>query len=101
SGLSLKFVEGFKFTRMNSPIHRLDPRSKFILTLGYFAAALLYTNVYALLVIFLVQIPGVLLARSADRWLRSMRAGLFLGFFIFVMNAIFGTPIASALAFTV
>ncbi len=86
---------------MNSPIHRLDPRSKFILTLGYFTAALLFTNVYVLLVIFLVQIPGVLLARSVDRWLRSMRGGLFLGFFIFVMNAIFGTPIASALAFTV
>ncbi len=86
---------------MNSPIHRLDPRSKFILTLGYFAVALLYTNVYALLVIFMVQIPGVLLARTVDRWLRSMRGGLFLGFFIFVMNVIFGTPIASSLAFTV
>ena len=98
--MSLKFVEGFKFTRMNSPIHRLDPRSKFILTLGYFAAALLFTNVYALLVIFIVQIPGVLLARNVDRWLRSMRGGLFLGFFIFLMNAIFGTPISSSLAFT-
>ena len=99
--MSLRFVEGFKFTRLDSPIHRLDPRAKFILTLGYFAAALLYTNIYALLVIFIVQIPGVLLAHSSDRWLRSMRGGLFLGFFIFVMNTIFGTPIASALAFTV
>jgi len=98
--LSLRFVEGFKFTRMDSPIHRLDPRSKFILTLGYFAASLMFTNVYALLTIFLVQIPGILLAHSVNRWLRSMRGGLFLGFFIFIMNAIFGTPIASALAFT-
>jgi energy-coupling factor transport system permease protein len=29
-----------------------------------------------------------------------MRGGLFLGFFIFVMNVIFGTPIVSSLAFT-
>jgi energy-coupling factor transport system permease protein len=98
--LSLKFVEGFKFSHIDSPIHRLDPRSKFILTIGYFTASLLFTNIYALIVIFAVQIPGILLARSVNRWLRSMRAGLFLGFFIFVMNTIFGTPIASALAFT-
>lgn len=98
--MSLRFVEGFKFTRMDSPIHRLDPRSKFILTLGFFAVSLLFTNIYALLITFIVQIPVVLLARSINRWLRSMRGGLFLGFFIFVMNVIFGTPIVSSLAFT-
>ncbi len=85
---------------MDSPIHRLDPRSKFILTLGFFTAALMFTNIYALLVIFLAQIPWVLLARTVNRWLRSMRGGLFLGFFIFVMNTIFGTPLVSSLAFT-
>jgi len=85
---------------MDSPIHRLDPRSKFILTLGFFAVSLLFTNIYALLITFIVQIPVVLLARSINRWLRSMRGGLFLGFFIFVMNVIFGTPIVSSLAFT-
>lgn len=98
--MSLRFVEGFKFTRIDSPIHRLDPRSKFILTLGFFTASLMFTNVYAQLIIFAVQIPGVILARSVGRWLSSMRGGLFLGFFIFIMNAIFGTPIASSLAFT-
>ena len=98
--MSLRFVEGFKFTRMDSPIHRLDPRAKFILTLGFFTASLMFTNLYALLIIFLAQIPGVLLARTVSRWLRSMRGGLFLGFFIFVMNVIFGTSLPSALAFT-
>jgi energy-coupling factor transport system permease protein len=98
--MSLRIVEGFKFTRMNSPIHRLDPRSKFILTTGFFAVSLLYTNVYALLVVFLVQIPLIVMSKTVSRWLRSMRGGLLLGFFIFVMNTIFGTPIASALGFT-
>jgi energy-coupling factor transport system permease protein len=98
--LSLKFVEGFKFTRIDSPIHKLDPRAKFILTLGFFAASLMFTNVYALLIIFVAQIPGVLLAKTVSRWLRSMRGGLFLGVFIFAMNAIFGTSLASSLAFT-
>lgn len=98
--MSLKFVEGFKFTRIDSPIHKLDPRAKFILTLGFFAASLMFTNVYALLIIFVAQIPGVLLAKTVSRWLRSMRGGLFLGVFIFAMNAIFGTSLASSLAFT-
>lgn len=98
--MSLRFVEGFKFTRIDSPIHRLDPRSKFILTTGFFAVSLLFTNIYALLVTFVIQIPLIVMARTVSRWLRSMRGGLFLGFFIFVMNVIFGTPIASSLAFT-
>jgi energy-coupling factor transport system permease protein len=84
---------------MDSPIHRLDPRAKFILTLGFFACSLMFTNIYALMIIFVAQIPGVLMAKTVSRWLRSMRGGLFLGVFIFVMNVIFGTTIASSLAF--
>jgi energy-coupling factor transport system permease protein len=98
--LSLRFVEGFKFTRLDSPIHRMDPRAKFILTIGLFTASLMFTNVFALIVIFLLQIPLIVLARSGNRWLRSMRGGLFLGIFIFAMNFIFGTPLVLSLAFT-
>lgn len=98
--MSLRFVEGFKFTRLDSPIHRLDPRAKFILTLGFFTASLMFTNIYVLLLVFFAQIPGVLLAKTVGRWLRSLRGGLFLGGFIFVMNLIFGTPLVLAIAFT-
>ena len=98
--MSLRFVEGFKFTKINSPIHKLDPRAKFILTLGFFTASLMFTNIYALLVVFLAQLPGIVLAKTAGRWLRSLRGGLFLGFFIFVMNVIFGTSLVASLAYT-
>jgi energy-coupling factor transport system permease protein len=97
----LKFVEGFKFTRMDSPIHRLDPRAKFILTMGFFIAALMFTNIFALLVIFFTQLPGIFLAKSGRRWVRSLRGGLFLFVFIFVMNLIFGTPFVIALGFAI
>ena len=86
---------------MDSPVHRLDPRAKFILTMGFFISALMFTNIVALVVIFLAQIPGVILAKTKSRWLRSMRGGLFLGIFIFVMNMIFGTPFVSSLAFAI
>lgn len=98
--MSLKIVQGFKFAKMNTPIHNLDPRSKFILTLGFFTCSLMFINIYVQLIIFLAQIPGVVLAKSSGRWLQSMRGGLFIGLFIFVMNVIFGTPIGTALAFT-
>jgi energy-coupling factor transport system permease protein len=99
--MSLRFVEGFKFTKIDSPIHRLDPRSKFILTLGFFAVSLLFTNIYVLLILFIIQIPGVLLAKSVVRWLRTMRGGLFFGAFILIMNLIFQTSLVTSLAFTV
>jgi len=98
--LSLRFVEGFKFTRIDSPIHRMDPRAKFILTVGLFTTALMFTNVFALITIFLCQIPPILMAKTIRRWLRSMRGGLFFGVFIFIMNFIFGTALVLSIAFT-
>lgn len=98
--ISLRFVEGFKFTRMDSPIHRMDPRAKFILTLGFFTTTLMFTNIFALLTIFLMQTPLVILAKTWTRWIRSMRGGLLMGIFIFAMNYIFGTSLVLSIAFT-
>ncbi len=98
--ISLRFVEGFKFTRMDSPIHRMDPRAKFILTLGFFTTTLMFTNIFALLTIFLMQTPLVMLAKTWSRWIRSMRGGLLMGIFIFAMNYLFGTSLVLAIAFT-
>jgi energy-coupling factor transport system permease protein len=60
----------------------------------------MFTNIYALMIIFLIQIPGFVIAKTTHRWLTSMRGALYFGVFIFAMNIIFGTAIASSLAFT-
>jgi len=99
--MSLRFVEGFKFTKLDSPIHRMDPRAKFIVTIGFFASALLFTNIFALITIILVQIPLVTVAKSIRRWLTSMRGGLFLGLFVLITNIIFGTPLVMSIAFMI
>jgi len=99
--MSLRFVQGFKFTKLNTPIHRLDPRSKFMVTLGFFVAALMFTNIFALALIFLVQIPLIIAAKTIGRWLNSMRGGVTLGFFIFIMNFIFGTTFVQSIAFAI
>lgn len=49
--MSLKVFDGFKFAKLPTPIHNMDPRAKFIMTMGIFAAALLFQNIYALIVI--------------------------------------------------
>jgi energy-coupling factor transport system permease protein len=97
--LSLKFVQGFKFSKLDTPIHNLDPRSKFLLIMGFFAAALMFTNIFVLIVIVLIQIPVVLMAQTGRRWLQSMRGGLLYAGFIFVANLIFGTPLVQSIAF--
>jgi len=98
--ISLKFIEGFKFTQMESAMHRMDPRAKFLLTCGFFATSLMFTNIFALTVAFLLQIPLILLAKTWQRWIRSMRGGLFLGVFIFAMNFLFGTSLVLSIAYT-
>jgi energy-coupling factor transport system permease protein len=97
--LSLRFVQGFKFTKLDTPIHKLDPRSKFLLIVGFFTTALMFTNIFVLLVVVVSQIPVVLMARTVKRWLQSMRAGLIYAGFIFIANLIFGTPIVQSIAF--
>jgi len=97
--LSLRFVQGFKFTKLDTPIHKLDPRSKFLLVIGFFATSLMFTNIFILLLVIACQIPVVLMARTVKRWLQSMRGGLLYAGFIFIANLIFGTPLIQSLAF--
>jgi energy-coupling factor transport system permease protein len=98
--VSLKVFDGFKFAKLPTPVHRMDPRAKFIMTMGIFAAALLFSNIYALIVIFLVQLPIVYAAKSWRKWVGSMRAGLLLAVLIFVMNFVFGSTFVFSAAMT-
>jgi len=98
--LSLKVFDGFKFANLPTPIHMMDPRAKFIMTMGIFSAALMFTNLYALIVIFLVQLPIVYASRSWRKWGGSMRAGLLLAVLIFVMNFVFGSTFVFSAAMT-
>ena len=98
--MSLKVFDGFKFAKLPTPIHMMDPRAKFIMTMGIFSAALMFTNLYALIVIFLVQLPIVYASRSWRKWGGSMRAGLLLAVLIFVMNFVFGSTFVFSAAMT-
>jgi energy-coupling factor transport system permease protein len=84
----MSVFSGLKFRKVYSPIHNLDPRMKFIYVCVIFATAIIFWELIPLLVLFLMQIPFVLLAGVKREWLRSMRGAAFLATIIFLTNFI-------------
>ncbi|MCL2475620.1 energy-coupling factor transporter transmembrane component T [Candidatus Bathycorpusculum sp.] len=84
----MSIFDGLKFRRVNSIIHNLDPRIKFIYVIGVFIAALLFLQIIPLVALFLLQLPFVFLARVQRQWMRSLRGAAFLAGFIFFINIV-------------
>ncbi len=82
----MSVFDGLKFRKVSSPIHNLDPRVKFAYVISIFVVAILFYQIIPLLILFLLQIPFVLLARVQRQWLRSLRGAAFLAAVIFVVN---------------
>ena len=84
----MSLLEGLRFTRGDSPLHRLDPRVKFFMTIVIFTSAVLFMDLLPLLVIFVAQIPLVLIADIRKEWMKSLKGSLFLSVIIFSTNLI-------------
>jgi energy-coupling factor transport system permease protein len=82
----MSVFSGLKFRRVYSPIHNLDPRIKFIYVCAIFVAAIIFWELIPLIILFLIQIPFVLLARVRREWQRSMRGAALLAAVIFLTN---------------
>lgn len=97
--MSLRVLRGFQFSSLKTAVHRLDPRAKFLFVIGIIMPSLLFTNVYLLIGLLLVQVPLFFIGRVTRRWLQSLRAGVFLSGLIFVVNYFTG-PLVNAFALT-
>src|SRR5271169_3644073 len=82
----MSVFDGLRFRKVYSPIHNLDPRIKFIYVISIFVVAILFSQIIPLVLLFLLQIPFVLLAKVQRQWLRSLRGAAFLAILIFVIN---------------
>ncbi|NLE05907.1 MAG: energy-coupling factor transporter transmembrane protein EcfT [Crenarchaeota archaeon] len=82
----MSIFEGLKFRKVHSVIHDLDPRMKFVYVISIFISAIMLGSVIPLVLLFMMQLPFVLLARVQKQWLRSLRGAAFLAVFIFVVN---------------
>jgi len=85
----MSVFDGLKFRRVYSPIHNLDPRIKFVYVCAIFVVAIIFGELLPLIVLFIMQIPFVLLAGVKRQWLRSMRGAAFLATIIFLANFVF------------
>lgn len=82
----MSFFDGLRFRRVTSPIHNIDPRMKFIYACVIFVVAILFWQLLPLVILFLMQIPFVVIAGVKREWARSMRGAVFLASLIFVIN---------------
>jgi energy-coupling factor transport system permease protein len=78
--------QGLKFSAVSSPIHRLDPRVKFLFVSILFVATILFSDLLPLLILFFVQIPILIVAKVQREWLKTLRGALMLSVIIFVSN---------------
>jgi energy-coupling factor transport system permease protein len=86
----MSVFEGFKFRKVSSVIHTLDPRVKFFFVCILFVMAIMFTQLLALAVLFFIPLPFVFMARVNRQWLRSLRGAALLAIFIFATNFIIG-----------
>ncbi len=84
----MSILEGLRFSRGDSPLHNMDPRVKFFMTLVIFAAAVMFMDLIPLLVILLAQIPLVFVGMIQREWAKSLRGGVFLAAIIFSTNLV-------------
>ncbi|MGB9740808.1 MAG: energy-coupling factor transporter transmembrane component T family protein [Candidatus Bathyarchaeia archaeon] len=82
----MSFFDGLKFRKVHSPIHDLDPRVKFFYVCAIFVIAIIFGELIPLIMLFIIQVPFVLLARVKREWIRSMRGAAFLAAVIFLTN---------------
>ena len=78
--------DGFKFRSVSSPVHTMDPRAKFIYVCALFSVAVMFNQLIPLLILFVIQIPFVVLAGVQKEWLRSMKGSAMFAVIIFTMN---------------
>ena len=97
--MSLRTLEGFKFSSLKTPVHLLDPRAKFLLVLAVLVPALLFASVWVMIILLTSQLPLLLVGRVTRRWALSLRAGIFLSALIFAVN-FFTSSLFSAIALT-
>ena len=86
----MSVFEGFKFRKVSSVVHDLDPRIKFFFVSVLFVMAILFTQLISLIILFFIPLPFVFMAKVNHQWLRSLRGAALLAIFIFATNFIFG-----------
>ncbi|OYT32286.1 MAG: hypothetical protein B6U94_00415 [Thermofilum sp. ex4484_79] len=84
----MSLLEGFKFRSKDTRIHKLDPRTKFIVVLVYTVLSLIFFEVIPLFIIFVSTIFLLYLAKSLGEWKKTMKGMIYFLIIIFILNFI-------------
>lgn len=86
----MSFLRAFKYSRKDTVAHRLDPRSKFMLSIVLMAISVVFTDIRVLLALVLGQLILLFLAKSLREWFSSLRGLVFFFAVIFATQLLFG-----------
>jgi len=86
----MSFLRAFKYRRKETVAHRLDPRSKFLLSIILMAISVVFTDIRVLLLLIAGQLILLFLAKSLREWVSSLRGLIFFFIIIFVTQLLFG-----------
>lgn len=84
----MSILEGLRFSRGDTVLHRMDPRIKFFMTFVIFTSAIIFFDIIPLIFIFILQIPLVLIGKIGREWIKTLRGGAFLAIIIFLTNLV-------------
>lgn len=84
----MSFLEVFQYTRQDSVMHRLDPRSKLVLSIVCASVSMMFMDIIPLLMVFICLLPMIAAAKSLGRWATSMKGLGALLVFVLVFNTL-------------
>jgi len=82
-------ADGLRFRHQDTPIHRLDPRLKLLISVALFSVSLLTADLYQLAITFCAILVPAALAKSLRRLAKVMSVSLTFAAFIFIINLLF------------
>lgn len=86
----MKFYSSFRFRDAATPLHRLDPRAKFLVVLTFFLGALLFGQPLPLLMVIICMFLVVTAGRCLRMWVSTFREAAIFCVFIFTVNLAYG-----------
>jgi len=86
---SASLLDLFKFRRKNTPIHKLDPRTKLYYAITISILSLIFSDIIPLGIIFLSIIPLFIIAKSFKFLLKTLQGLFFLVLIILIIDTLF------------
>jgi energy-coupling factor transport system permease protein len=84
--MSINLLKGFEFKKKDTFVHRLDPRTKLVITIAYSVLALSFSTILPLAFFIFTLVPLLAAGRIVKRWLTSLKGLSFIIIFIIVLN---------------